>query len=228
MMAMTEAERSDLLSKHFEPWDGFNDEDKRDLLAHSMSVTYPKGTNLHAGEANCQGLFLIVKGSLRAYLLSESGKEVTLYRLGPGDMCVLSASCVLSTITFDVHVDTEEETQLLLIRATFFEALSERNKDVECWAYRMASERFSEVMWAMQQILFMSMDKRMAIFLWDEMSRTKSDTLKITHEQAARYVGSAREVVTRMLKYFSTEGIVEVSRGGIRILDKAKLFELTQ
>jgi CRP/FNR family transcriptional regulator len=83
-------------------------------------------------------------------------------------------------------------------------------------------------MWAMQQILFMSMDKRMAIFLWDEMSRTKNDTLKITHEQAARYVGSAREVVTRMLKYFSTEGIVEVSRGGIRILDKAKLFDLTQ
>ncbi len=227
-MNMTNAEKSALLSDHFEPWSHFDNDTKAELLAHSMAVTYPKGTNLHAGEANCQGLFLIVKGSLRAYLLSESGKEVTLYRLGAGDMCVLSASCVLSTITFDVHVDTEEETQLLLIRATYFEQLSERNEHVECWAYKMASERFSEVMWAMQQILFMSMDKRMAIFLWDEMTRTKSEHLNITHEQAARYVGSAREVVTRMLKYFSTEGIVEVSRGGIHILDKAKLFELTQ
>jgi len=153
---------------------------------------------------------------------------VTLYRLSEGDMCVLSASCVLSTITFDVHVDTEVDTQLLLIRATYFEALSERNERVECWAYKLAAERFSDVMWAMQQVLFMSMDKRLAIFLWDEMTRTGNELLTITHEQAARYVGSAREVVTRMLKYFASEGIVELSRGGIKIVDKSKLRSLTQ
>jgi CRP/FNR family transcriptional regulator len=83
-------------------------------------------------------------------------------------------------------------------------------------------------MWAMQQVLFMSMDKRLAIFLWDEMTRTGNELLTITHEQAARYVGSAREVVTRMLKYFASEGIVELSRGGIKILDKSKLRSLTQ
>jgi CRP/FNR family transcriptional regulator len=99
---------------------------------------------------------------------------------------------------------------------------------VECWAYKLAAERFSDVMWAMQQVLFMSMDKRLAIFLWDEMTRTGEEVLKITHEQAARYVGSAREVVTRMLKYFASEGIVELSRGGIKILDKTKLRSLTQ
>ncbi|HPF19326.1 MAG: Crp/Fnr family transcriptional regulator [Bacillota bacterium] len=225
---MTDAEKNLLLSRHFEPWDGMDEEEKRDLLAHAMVMNYPKGTNLHSGESNCVGLFLILKGSLRTYMLSENGKEVTLYRLSEGDMCVLSASCVLSTITFDVHVDTEQDTQLLLIRATYFEALSERNERVECWAYKLAAERFSDVMWAMQQILFMSMDKRLAIFLWDEMTRTGDELLKITHEQAARYVGSAREVVTRMLKYFASEGIVELSRGGIKILDKSKLRSLTQ
>src|SRR5665647_774079 len=153
-------------------------------------------------------------------MLSENGKEITLYRLFAGDMCVLSASCVLSTITFDVHVDAEEDTELLLIRATYFESLSERNPFVECWAYKLATERFSSVMWAMQQILFMSMDKRLAVFLWDELSKTNNTTLKITHEQAARYMGSAREVVTRMLKYFAEEGIVQLSRGGIKIIDK--------
>jgi CRP/FNR family transcriptional regulator len=225
---MTDAEKSLLLSRHFEPWDRMDEADQKDLLAHALLTSYPKGTNLHSGESNCVGLFLIIKGSLRTYMLSENGKEVTLYRLSEGDMCVLSASCVLSTITFDVHVDTEEDTQLLLIRATYFEALSERNERVECWAYKLAAERFSDVMWAMQQVLFMSMDKRLAIFLWDEMTRTGNELLTITHEQAARYVGSAREVVTRMLKYFASEGIVELSRGGIKILDKSKLRSLTQ
>lgn len=225
---MTDAEKSRLLSRHFGPWDKLAEEDQKDLLAHAMEMNYSKGTNLHSGESDCVGLFLIVKGSLRTYMLSENGKEITLYRLSEGDMCVLSASCVLSTITFDVHVDTEEDTQLLLIRSTYFEALSERDLRVECWAYKLATERFSEVMWAMQQILFMSMDKRLAIFLWDEMAKTESDLLRITHEQAARYVGSAREVVTRMLKYFASEGIVELSRGGIKVIDKNKLRSLTR
>ncbi len=79
----------------------------------------------------------------------------------------------------------------------------------------------------MQQILFMSMDKRLAIFLSDESARLGSDTIKLTHGQIALYMGSAREVVSRMLKYFSSEGIVEVSRGGIKILDKKRLRKLT-
>ena len=75
----------------------------------------------------------------------------------------------------------------------------------------------------MQQILFMSFDKRLAIFLLDEVAKNNSDTLKITHEQIAKYMGSAREVVSRMLKYFEGEGIVALSRGGIQLLDKQKL-----
>lgn len=225
---MNNSENRKLLSEYFSVWNHMTQEEQDALLDHSQLMHYPKGTNLHSGESDCVGLFLIKSGALRAYMLSESGKEITLYRLGQGDMCVLSASCVLSTITFDVHVDVEEDTELLLIRASFFEALSEHNLYVECWAYKLATQRFSDVMWAMQQILFMSMDKRLAVFLWDELSKTGSETITITHEQAARYMGSAREVVTRVLKYFASEGIVELSRGGIKILDKQKLFSLTR
>ena len=81
-------------------------------------------------------------------------------------------------------------------------------------------------MWVMQQILFMSMDQRLAIFLSDESKRRGSDIIPLTHEQIAKYMGSAREVVTRMLKYFGNEGIVEVSRKGVKILDKKRLGEL--
>jgi CRP/FNR family transcriptional regulator len=161
-------------------------------------------------------------------MLSEEGREITLYRLQEGDVCVLSASCVLSTITFDVHVDAEVDSEVLLVHASVFAELSRQNVYVEKFSYQLATERFSDVMWTMQQVLFMSFDKRLAIFLLDEMNKAEEDTIRLTHEQIAKYVGTAREVVTRMLKYFSGEGIVSLSRGGIKILDKKKLRSLTE
>lgn len=217
----------ELLKRSFDVWKDLSPEERRGLVENTTPVHYPKGSNIHSGDNDCRGVYIIKSGGLRVYILSENGKEVTLYRLDEGDMCVLSASCILSAITFDVHIDAEEDTDALMISLPFFTSLTEKNIMVECFTYKLAADRFSDVMWAMQQILFMSMDKRLAIFLWDELSRTKGDTLQITHEQAARYMGSAREVVTRMLKYFSEEGIVALSRGGIKIIDKHKLQKLT-
>lgn len=217
-----------LLSKYFSAWDHLSKKEQAEFLANTSLVRYQKGENIHRGENDCVGVLLIKSGLLRSYMLSEEGKEITLYRLGPGDICILSASCVLKAITFDVHTDAEEDTELLLISSLYFDALVERNVYVECFAYKLATDRFSDVMWAMQQILFMSMDKRLAVFLWDELSKTDGDTIHLTHEQTAKYIGSAREVVTRMLKYFASEGIVELSRGGIKIIDKKKLRSLTE
>ena len=160
-------------------------------------------------------------------MMSEEGKDITLYRLQRGDMCMLSASCVLEAITFDVFIDAEEESECYVISGPAFAAVSESNPDIKIFALETAVSRFSDVMWVMQQILFMSMDRRLAIFLSDEAARTGSDTITLTHGQIARYMGSAREVVSRMLKYFSNEKIVEVSRGGIRIVDKKRLRRLT-
>lgn len=160
-------------------------------------------------------------------MMSDEGKEITLYRLHKGDMCMLSASCVINSITFDVFVDAEEDSECYVISGPAFAAAAERNPAVKIFALETAVGRFSDVMWVMQQILFMSMDKRLAIFLSDESARTGSDTVTLTHEQIARYMGSAREVVSRMLKYFANEGIVEVLRGGVTILDKKRLRQLT-
>ena len=141
-------------------------------------------------------------------------------------MCMLSASCVLKTVTFDVFVDAEENSECYVINGSAFASVSERNPQIKIFALETAVSRFSDVMWVMQQILFMSMDKRLAIFLLDETERTKSDTVTLTHEQIARYIGSAREVVSRTLKYFAAEGIVEPMRGGVKIKDRTKLEKL--
>ena len=146
-----------------------------------------------------------------------------LYRLYPGDMCMLSASCVLQTITFEVFVDAEEKSQCYIISPEVFAKIMQENLYVENFALKEATSRFSEVMWAMQQILFMSFDRRLAVFLTDELAKDGGDTVRLTQEQIAKYMGSAREVVSRMLKHFAAEKLVEVSRGGVKVLDKAGL-----
>ena len=200
--------------------------DDRDLLCRSsILMSYERGTNIHDGN-ECTGVIIVKSGCLRVYMLSEEGKEITLYRLFPGDVCILSASCVLHNITFDVFVDAEEDSDCYVIGGCAIANLSERIPAVKIYALEAALDSFSDVMWVMQQILFMSLDKRLAIFMLDEMSKTASDTIRLTHEQIAKYIGSAREVVTRMLKYFASEGIVDVTRKGIFVLDKRKLRAL--
>ena len=220
---METLELSDLFEKSFPFWYSLNDGDRKTFLNSSFNVKYNRGTTVHDG-GECTGVIIVKTGVLRLYMLSDEGKEVTLYRLFPGDTCILSASCVLHTITFDVFIDAEEDSECVVVGGCAYEGVWQRSNEVKIFTYETALSRFSDVMWVMQQILFMSMDKRLAIFLLDEISKTGSDTVKLTHEQIAKYMGSAREVVSRMLKYFTSEGLVSVSRSeGIKILDKKRL-----
>jgi CRP/FNR family transcriptional regulator len=225
---MDTADTGGIISRYFAAWEHLTKDEQESLVANTVLMRYAKGVCIHNGENDCKGMLIIKKGVLRTYMLSESGKEITLYRLGTGDVCVLSASCVLSAITFEVQIDAEEDSEVFFVSPLFLQSLMETNIYVECFAYKTATDRFSDVMWAMQQILFMSMDKRLAVFLWDEITKSGDDTVHLTHEQVARDVGSAREVISRMLKYFSSEGIVELSRGGIKVVDKKKLRKLTE
>lgn len=207
-------------------WDLLEESEKELLCQYSTETDYSKGALIHGGGSECTGTIVVESGCIRAYILSEEGREITLYRLYPGDICMLSASCVLQSITFDVYVDAEEDSRCCITNGKVFAEISQRNLMVKNFALETAVKRFSDVMWVMQQILFMSFDRRLAIFLWEESSKNGTDSVKLTQEQIARYTGSAREVVSRMLKYFSSEGMVEVSRGGIKILDREKLRAL--
>ena len=224
---MNSADLSELFKQTFPFWDKMNKNDKETFLRSSYSIDFKKGTNIHNGN-ECTGVIIVKKGILRAYMLSDDGKEITLFRLFPTEMCILSASCVLDTITFDVFIDAEEDSECIVVGGCAYEDLSRRMPEAKIFALERAVASFSDVMWVMQQILFMSMDKRLAIFLLDESAKSGSDTVKLTHEQIAKYMGSAREVVSRMLKYFSSEGIISQSRSeGIRLTDKRRLRDLT-
>ena len=209
--------------EHFPVWNKLSPEQQSLLCRFSTYAEYDRGENIHGNSGRCTGAVFVISGSLRTYMLSEEGREITLYRLNAGSFCMLSASCVLKTITFDVFVDAEEKSRVLIINPEMFSRVMSENLYLENYALKVATSRFSDVMWAMQQILFMSFDRRLALFLIQELTQKGGDTVYLTQESIAKYMGSAREVVSRMLKYFSNEGLVEVSRGGVKVLDKPRL-----
>jgi CRP/FNR family transcriptional regulator len=188
--------------------------------------TYKKGEIIHRTDEECKGLITVLSGQMRTYIVSEEGREVTLFRVNSGEVCVLSVSCLMQSITFDVIIEATEDTEISVIPANVVNKVMNENPQVELYLYKAAVDKFSEVMWTMQQILFLKIDQRVAQFLWDEITRKGTATLHITHDEIARYIGSAREVVTKVMKYLSKEKIVELKRGTIEIVDKDKLQKI--
>lgn len=204
-------------------WNDLSASEKEDLIQGCFTTTYSKGTLMHRSEQGCSGIMLILNGQLRTYIVSEEGREVTLFRVYKNDVCVLSATGLMDAITFDIMIDAIEDTELIMIPSNVLSKLIAAHPKIEAYLYKTATERFSDVMWTIQQILFLSIDKRVAIFLWDEMIRQGSMTIAVTHDEIARYIGSAREVVTKVLKYFAQEGVITLERGKINIVDREML-----
>ena len=204
-------------------WEQLN-EKERDMVSEGVvSQRMKKGEILHRGCGECSGIVYVAQGQLRVYIVSEEGREVTLYRLHQGELCVLSASCLMDAIVFDVLIEAVQDSELVVLPSPVLHEVMDANPMVELSLYKRVVENFSDVMWTMQQILFMGVDKRVAHFLWDEMAKTGDRTIRLTHDEVARFIGSAREVVTKVLRYFVEEEVVALSRGKIEIIDKAKL-----
>ena len=222
-MAATDMERT-LTQIPF--WSSLTEQEKDMIRRSSFVRRYEKGTVIHSSDNECLGMLFVLSGEIRTYLLSEEGREVTLFRLYPGELCVLSASCVISQITFDTQLSAESGTAILVVPANIVDALAAQNIHLRCFLYELATKRFSDVMWAMQQILFKGLDRRLAEFLLAEAARTGSDTIRMTHAQIAQHISSAREAVARMLKSFSEDGLVELKRGAITLRDTDGLHRL--
>ena len=211
---------------YFPIWDKLNQDQQDQLLSALMLRTVAKGTVLHNGDMDCTGLLLVKSGQLRAYILSDEGREITIYRLFDRDMCLFSASCIMRSIQFDVTIAAEKDTELWVIPSEVYQRLMEQSVAVSNYIGELMAGRFSEVMWLMEQVMWKSLDKRLAAFLLEEASIEGTGQLKLTHENIANHLGSHREVITRMLRYFQSEGMVKLSRGMVTILDMGKLEAL--
>ncbi len=209
----------------FPIWDRLDTEQQARILGSLVSHRVKKGTVIHNGSMDCTGLLLIKSGQLRVYILSDEGREITLYRLFELDMCLFSASCMLRSIQFDVTIAAEKDTEFWVVPTEVYKGILEESAPAANYTNELMASRFSDVMWLMEQIMWKSLDRRLAAFLLEEASIEGSDRLKITHETIANHLGSHREVITRMLRYFQNEGMVSLSRGVIEITDADKLEE---
>jgi len=214
------------LSEYFPIWNKLTAQQQTRVSDAADFIRAKQGTLLHSGGADCLGLLLVRSGQLRAYILSEEGREITIYRLFEHDVCLLSTSCVMPDMQFDIMIEAEKDSELWSIPACLYKNLMDESLAVSNYSNNLMSSNFSELMWLMEQIMWKSFDKRLAEFLLDECRLEDTLVLKITHEKIANHMGTAREVVTRMLRYFQSEGMVKLTRGAVEITDKKRLQQL--
>ena len=214
------------LSEFFPIWDKLTKQQQQRLTDSALPMQVKAGTVIHRGQEDCLGLLLIRSGQLRVYTLSEEGREVTLYRLFELDTCLFSASCVMPDVQFQVVIEAEKDSEVFIIPPAVFQKLMNESLPVSKYTNDLMATRFSEVMWLMEQIMWKSFDKRLAAFLTTESQLENTTLLKITHEKIAAHMGTAREVVTRMLRYFQGEGLVQLTRGTVELTDIKALKKL--
>ena len=207
------------LRDFFPIWNQLASGQQETLIESTIQRAIPKGTLLHSGSMDCTGLLLVQHGQLRAYILSEEGREITLYRLLEGDICLFSASCMMRSIQFEVMIEAEKDTELWIIPADSYKSVMDQSAPLANFTNEVMAGRFSDVMWLLEQILWKRFDQRLAGFLLEESALEGTDVLKITHEAIGSHMGNPREVVTRMLRYFQSEGLVRLSRGTVEITD---------
>ena len=214
------------LAEYFPIWEQLTAEQQQRIESVIEYRTVKKGTHIQDSSAECLGVVIIRTGQLRAYILTEDGREITISRLFEYDVSLLSASCVMPDLQFNVMIEAEKDSEFWSIPACLFKNLVDESLAVSNYARTLLSSNFSEVMWLMEQIMWKSFDKRLAAFLLEEANLENSLTLKITHERIANHMGTAREVVTRMLRYFQSEGMVALTRGTVQITDPKGLDTL--
>ncbi len=214
------------LSEYLPVWSQLTPQQHALLADSAGQRQVKKGTVLHNGSLDCMGLLLVRSGQLRAYILSPEGREITVYRLFERDLCLFSASCILRSIQFDITIEAEKDTSYWLIPPEVYKQIMEVYAPLANFTGEVMAARFSEVMWLMEQVMWKSFDKRLAGFLLEEAAIEGTSRLKITHETIGNHLGNPRDVVTRMLKYFQNEGMVQLSRGLVEITDAQKLRQL--
>lgn len=217
---------SELYMSQLPYWKDLEDNEKEIVERSAVIREYKKGTYIYGLHDACLGMIYVRKGSIRVFIISEEGREVTLFHIAAGESCILSASCVLEGISLEVQLMAEKDTEILAVQAGTYEKIMESNLKVKCFSYKLSSEKLSSVVWVMQQILFAHFDTRMAGFLITEYEKTGNVKIRMTQEEIAREVNSAREVVARMLRRFMEEGWIEAGRGTIVLKDIKALRQL--
>lgn len=217
--------KREFLSSRLPFWDRLRENQRDALVAGARTARYKKGSQLADVGEDC-GVILVKRGRICAIAVSEEGREVALLCCYSGDMCLLAAHAFMDTAAFNISISAETEADVMIIDTKTFSDVCKSNIHAEGYIRRVISDHFSMVVGNIHHMLIHSPERRIAAYLCSAAERTGSGKVRATHEQIAKHVGTAREVVTRTLKKMAGEGMILSERGFVVIKDKAALKKL--
>lgn len=212
----------------FPIWSELTSAEQDMITRFAVKHKIPRGMLHLSGSAECPGLIIVSSGQLRIFISSEEGRELTLFRLFSQDICLFSAACVIKNIKLNIDIEAEKPSEIWIIPINTCKKLMTNSITLSNYINQLAFFCIEKILNLLEQVMWESVDKRLALFLLEESLLEKSSTLKITHEKVADHIGTAREVVTRILKSFQTDEIVRLSRGYITIIDSDRLKKLSE
>lgn len=187
----------------------------RELLSSGQVKAFPAGMNIYSEGDACSAIAFVLAGEVRVYKTGETGREITLYEIGPGETCILNASCLLSGTSYPAHAVTSEEGSMLLVPAPDFRRMVAEHESLRDFVFALLSQRLSLVMELIEEVAFARMDRRLIDYL---VEKSENNKLEITHQKIASGLGTSREVVSRLLKDFERKKLVRLSRNAITLL----------
>lgn len=205
-------------------WERLRETQRENLINNTRAVRYKKGSQLACVGEDC-GMIIVRRGRICAYTVSEQGREVALMTCYSGEICLLAAHDLIDTSAFNITVAAETEVDVLIVDPTTLADVCKSCIYAESFVRGVISSHFCRVVGGMQDMLLRSPEQRLAGFLCAASDRTGTGRVNATHEQLAKHIGTAREVVSRTLKGLSEDGVVSLERGAVVIRDKAGLRE---
>lgn len=178
--------------------------------------------------AQCEHLALVIDGTARVYKLGESGREITLYRISAGESCILTASCILSHQCFPAFAVTDEPVSAVVIPTQVVNRWMAESSVWRDYVFGLISNRLGDIISVVEEVAFKRVDRRIATYLFRQMENTSNAQITVTHQQIASDLGTSREVVSRILKDFESEKLIETTRGSIQITNARSLKTKTQ
>ena len=215
-----------IFEKVFPFWPELTGEQQEEIIKSATANTCEKKTRLHFGGGECAGVQIVAAGRARVFITSPGGGDITLFRLLDGDVSILSAACMLNGMDIELDMEMETDCEIYTIPKKVYRKLYDESGAVKDYTMEMISEKFSDIMWLFNQFVFSNVASRIAGALLEHRAIEGGDELRLTHEDIAKDAGTAREVVTRILKQFQADGLVKLTRGRVTVIDAGKLGKI--
>lgn len=197
----------------------------REFQQAAFYARIPAGKDVFLEGDRAEAIALLLSGAVRVYKIGETGREITLYRFGEGESCILTANAILNQQTFPAIATVEQDAEAVMIPSATFREWVQRYELWRSFVFDLLSQRLAAVMALVDEVAFRRMDARLAAFLVERSLRQRP--LRITHQEIAAELGSSREVISRLLADFASRGLVQTERGAIELLDSDGLISLS-